>query len=262
MLVVDGAVDLPPGLAESAGIRVVAAGVYAGQQPFSGGVEEFWAKLRAGESFSTTPPSVNALVEAYRQPAPVCALHVSGELSATLSRATEAARRAGGQVAVVDSHSFSVGTGLVAARLLEQEDRASEGTSIAEAAGRLVHRLYTFVLVHDLKILLRSGRSGLLPSTTLSHRRPLLLSVRGRVLALDQPRDRAGAIRKLAQRAREATGPAPSAWALGHGAATDLAEVREMLTKAFGFSPAFEVPLDPSVGAHVGPESIVLGVLA
>lgn len=261
MLVVDGAVDLPPGLAESGGIRVVSASVFAGQQPFTGGVDEFWTRLRAGESFSTTPPTVNALMEAYRQPVPMCALHVSGELSATLSRATEAARRAGGQVEVVDSHSFSVGTGLVAARLLGQGERAAEGASMAESARRLVHRLHTFVLVQDLKTLLHSGRSGLLPSTNLSHRRPLLLSVRGRVLALDQPRDRAAAIRKLAQRAREAAGPALSAWALGHGAATDLAEVHEVLTKAFGFSPAFEVPLDPSVGAHVGPQSLVVGVL-
>lgn len=259
-LVVDAAVDLPPGLRAAGGVRVVAQEVWAGDQLFEGSTEEFWAELRAGQHFSTTPPSVNALADAYRAGGEICAVHVSGELSATVTRAREAAERSAAPVAVVDSRSLSVGAGLVAF-LVHQAARA--GYSWSELAGivpRSAERVHTFALVQDLGTLRRSERIRFLPSPHLHQRRPLLVAVRGRVLALDQPKDRSAGLRDLVRHARGSTNDAPAGWAMGHGDARDADALGSRLAEGLGRDALYCCPIDPIVGAHLGPDAVVVGV--
>jgi DegV family protein with EDD domain len=264
LLAVDGAVDLPVPMAASARVRVVSGAVWLGGQHFVGDRSEFWSQLRSGADFSTTPPSVSALTEAYRTADPVCALHVSAALSATVAHAREAASLASTQVAVIDTRSLSVGSGLVAAILHDSlvSGQATAAGSVADEARFLCDRLHTFALIQDVTTLRRSGRAGLLPGREGSRRRPLILGLRGRAIALDEPKDRAAAIRQLAARAQDASRPAITAWALGHGDAFDLGKVQQQLTVTLGTPPRFVTPIDPTVGAHVGPDAIVVGALS
>jgi fatty acid-binding protein DegV len=50
-------------------------------------------------------------------------------------------------------------------------------------------------------------------------------------------------------------------WALGHADAGDAGSVTDLLTEAFGQRPAFVVPVDITVGVHLGPDSLVVGIL-
>ena len=86
LIVTDGAVDLPAPLEESPLLRIVPGAVWLKDEPFVGGVDEFWALLRRGAYPSTTPPAVDALVEAYGDTDAICAMHVSAELSSTVAR--------------------------------------------------------------------------------------------------------------------------------------------------------------------------------
>lgn len=261
LIVTDAAVDLPPALAGSGRVRVVSGEVWLGDERFEGGDEQFWKALRAGAVFSTTPPTVSALTEAYRHPGPVVALHVSARLSATVARAHEAGPRAGPAVTVVDTRSLSAGAGLVAAAV----DRAAHGpagaASVADLALRLPERLHTFVIVQDVGALRRSGRAGLLPNHHLTKGHPVVAAVRGRVVMLDQPKDRARALRRLATHARQSSGPTITRWSLGHGDAGDLDDVVDQLCGSFGSEPEFVVPIDPTVGVHVGVDAVVVGVM-
>ena len=261
-LVVDAAVDLPPGLRASGEVRVVAQEVWAGDQLFEGSTAEFWAALRAGQHFSTTPPSVNALADAYRSGGEVCAVHVSGELSVTVSRAREAAGRSAAPVAVVDSRSLSVGAGLVAFLVHQAARAASSWAELAEIVPRSAERVHTFALVADLGPLRRSERIRFPHSAhlRLHPEHPVLLALRGRAVALEHPRDRVAGLRDLVRHARGSTDDAPAGWTMGHGDARDADALRARLAESFGRDAMYSCPIDPIVGAHLGPDAVVVGV--
>lgn len=262
LIVTDGAVDVPETLIGSAVLRRVPGEVWAGEAPFRGGVDEFWAQLRKGEYPSTTPPTVNALIQAYQHPDLVIALHVSGQLSATMLRAEEAAGRAGPGVVVIDTRSLSVGAGIVVAAVCRASVSLNAPESLIDFARSLPERLHTFAVVQQVESLRRSNRSGLLPTANLARNHPLVLAVRGRVVALAQPKQRRAAIGEVAKHVRRSAGPLLGAWALGHGDATDVDAVVDDLRKAIGQPPSFVSCLDPTVGAHLGPDAIVVGAIS
>lgn len=262
LIVTDGAVDLPAELMGSDGLRRVAGEVWVGDGPFSGDDDEFWAQLRKGNYPSTTPPTAGALFAAYEHPETVIALHVSGQLSSTLGRANEAATRAGKRVVVVDTRSFSVGAGLVVTAVHRSAQKADTPPSVIDLARSLPERLHTFALVQEVDSLLRSDRASLLPSSHLAHNHPLVLAVRGRVVPLAQPKNRGAAVDELVRHLRESTDGNLGAWALGHGDAIDLDGVLGHLSRAFEQAPRYCTMLDPTVGAHLGPDSLVVGAIS
>jgi DegV family protein with EDD domain len=262
LIVTDGAVDLPGRLEHSPQLRNVPGQVWLGEQPFAGSGDEFWSLLRSGTYPWTTPPTVDALAAAYHHLDLVIAVHVSGELSATVAHALEASKRAGSGIAVVDSRSLSVGAGLIVTAVHRALDEPAGSQLIAEFARSLPERLHTFALIQDVESLRRSDRSGLLPKGHLTTNRPLLLAIRGRVVPLEQPKNRAGAVKDLIAHVRRSAGSSIGGWALGHGDATDCDQLVEQLSQALGMPPSFLATLDPTVGAHVGPEAVVIGAIA
>lgn len=259
MIVVDGAVDLPPDLVGSPDVRTVPSSVFVESAPFDGPPEVFWRALRQGRAVSTGAPTVSALADAYAG-GPAIAVHVSGELSLTVSRALEAAQRGAGGVAVVDSGSLSVGAGLVAVETLRLMQQCAGYDAASAAARHLPGRLHTFAMVNDPGSLVAGGRAGILPEH-VSMRRPMVLAVRGRALVLDQPRDRAGALRSLARRAGDHARVPGARWALGHGDADDVARVADQLAASFGRPATFVALVDPTVGTHLGPDALVVATL-
>lgn len=261
LIVFDGAVDIPDDLAGDPSLRRVPGEVWEDDRPMGTDPDNFWAELRRGRYPSTSPPSVDALAAAYEHQDTVIAVHVSGQLSATVQRAEEAAARGGGAVVVVDSKSLSVGAGLIVVAVHRFAQQAS-GAPVVDFARSLPARLHTFAVVQEVESLRRSDRSGLLPKSHLAGNHPLLLSVRGRVVALSQPKHRSAVIDDLAGHVKRSAGAQPAAWALGHGDAKDAGEVIGRLSKAFGNPPRFVSRLDPTVGAHLGPDSLVVGALS
>lgn len=262
LIVTDGAVDLPAALAASPLVQRVEGRVWFGDAPFGGDAPAFWREVRAGNHASTTPPTVSDLMAAYASADRVVAVHVSGMLSATMARATEAAKGSGVDVTVVDSRSFSVGAGLAVVAAHEAALVPGLPEAAATVARSIPERLHTFAVVQDVDSLRRSDRSSLVPSSHLAHAHPLVLAVRGRVLRLDQPKHRARAIDALVPHVLDSAGSVLGAWAFGHGDAADAGAVVARLTDAFGQPPRYQTLLDPAVGSHLGPDALVVGALA
>jgi DegV family protein with EDD domain len=261
LIVTDGAVDMPESVSGSDLLVQVPGEITGAGGPIRLGPDEFWTQLRKGIYPSTSPPGVNALVDAYRQSEFVVALHVSAQLSATMSRGREAAEQVGTGVTVVDTGSLSVGSGLVVAAVHRAAQNSVDGESVLELAASLPPRLHTFAIIQHVESLRRSDRSGLLPMSHLVRNHPLVLAIRGRVVPLAQPKHRRAAIEDLVSHVRH-TAPMPGAWALGHGDAADIQNIVVQLTSVLGSPPAFISLLDPTVGVHVGPDALVVGVLS
>jgi DegV family protein with EDD domain len=261
LIVTDGAVDLPDDLLGSDLIVQVPGEIVGPKGPLVADREEFWAGLRRGQYPSTRPPTVSALMSAYQHPDLVIGLHVSGQLSVTVQRALQAAQRVGSHVSVIDTGSLSVGAGLIVSEV-QQAASSETAPSLVDLARSLPSRLHTFALIQDVDALRRSERSGLVPSSHLARNHPLLLAVRGRVVPLAQLKQRSGALTELARHLRHRPGPDPYAWALGHGEASDVDSVVSELSTVMETDPAFVTYLAATVGAHLGPESLVVGVLS
>lgn len=265
-MVVDGAVDVPETLVRAPGFRLVSGTVWSQAVPLADDRTTLWRLLRDGGAPSTSPPTVNALAAAYAGGSTVVGIHVSGRLSVTVARAREAAARAqaesGAQVHVLDTGSLSVGAGLIAWAVHAAAGAARTIGDLVDTADRLPPRLHSFALVQDVRVLRRSDRSGLVPRAHLASGHPLVLAIRGRVVPLEQPRHRHQALEALRRHLATTTGGNPEAWALGHGNASDLSSVSDLLSTALGKEPAFVAEIGPVVGAHLGPDSLVVAALS
>jgi fatty acid-binding protein DegV len=275
LVVVDGGVDVPAPLLASPTFRQVSGDVWSEGARFDGGARELWELLRAGRYPSTIPPTVNALTAAYASAPSAIGVHVSGQLSVTVTRAREAAGRVGGpsgsgaspaadvptgaRVHVLDTGSLSVGTGLVAVRV--HRAAGLPLGRLVELACHLRDRLHTFALVQEVQALRHRDRSSLVPTVHLASNHPLLLAVRGRVVPLDQLRRRPQALEALGRSVGHVAGGGPGSWALGHGNAADLDAVVERLSAAVGCPPDFVTELGPTVGAHLGPDALVVAIM-
>lgn len=261
LIVTDGAVDLPDELVDVDLVRSVPGNVWRGETPFTGDANAFWALVRRGTYPTTTPPSVDDLTATYRQSDLVLAFHVSSQLSQTMAHAKEAAQRSGTDVVVVDTRSLSVGAGLVVRAAYMSGLSESSWQRLVDFAHSLPSRLHTFALIQDVRSLHQSRHASLLPSYHLTTHHPLVIAVRGRVVPLNQPKNRKAAIDELIRHLKHSTDGRLSSWALGHGDAADINLVVEQMSEALGQAPSFCTGLDPTVGAHLGPDSLVAGAM-
>ena len=167
-IVLDSTADLPHPEQEHENWRMVPLTVRFGEEQFEDwvGIEpaEFYRRLRNGGPHpQTAAPSPGAYLRMFEQLgdyAHVIVLPVSSRVSASVQAARIAADdpAAGGRVTVLDGHSVSVGTGMLAdgvQRLLEAGTTIADVTAWVEDARE---RLHLVIYVDTLEYLRRGGR--------------------------------------------------------------------------------------------------------
>ena len=267
-VVTDSAADLPSAAAAAAGIRVVALSVTFGTASFRAGVDlssdQFWERMTAPDApFPTTAaPSPGAFQEAFEAAfsdgadAIIC-VDVTETLSGTIKSARVAAGMlAGREIHVIDSHSASMGVGLLA---LMATELAAAGLAAAEIAARLEERrddIDLFVVLDGLAYLRKGGRlSGPQAAIgTLLSVKPIITVRDGMVEVADRPRTRSRARERvldlLAARPLDRLAvlyTPPADWA------TFRDELVARLPGGIGLHHTSVQPVGPSVGPHLGP---------
>lgn len=169
-IVTDSTSDLSPELRAEYGIEMVPLTVHFGPESYLDVVEmdtdAFWAKIKTTSHHpKTAQPAPGDFLKAF-QPIvdagdEILSIHVSGNLSGTISSASVAASMLPpGKVTLVDSKSASVGLGMMA---LEASRMAKAGKSAAEIAAylnELKERVSVFFTVDSLEFLQKNGRVG------------------------------------------------------------------------------------------------------
>lgn len=276
-VVTDSSASLPPELAASHGVTVVPLQVIVGGVPHQEGVDigpdDLAAALREWQPVSTSRPSPEALLGAYRRCADagaeqVVSIHLSSEVSGTYESAQLAARQSPVPVTCVDSRQVGVGTGflvLAAADLLAAGGRADE---VAQLVARRAPQVTSLFYVDTLEHLRRGGRVGAAAAFLGSALavKPILRVADGRVGPYEKVRTAGKALSRLGDLAVEAARAAGSVdVGVSHLASPDRAEtladrLRTDLADELEGRDVLVGEVGAALGAHVGPGMVAVVV--
>ncbi len=267
-VITDSTADLAPAMASASGIGVVPLNVTFGAENFQAGVdlstEDFWQRMTAPDApFPTTSaPSPGAFQAAFEAAftagadAIIC-VNVTESLSGTIKSARIAADLLPDrEIHVIDSHSASMGVGLLA---LLAVNLAAGGMTAADIAARVATRrddIDLFVGLDTLAYLRKGGRlSGPQAAIgTLLSVKPIITVRGGLVEVADRPRTRSRSRERVLQLL---TARPLESLAILYTPPADVEGFSAELVARLpgGIDPAHVTvqPVGPSVGPHLGP---------
>jgi len=263
-VVTDSTASLSVQVAAERGITVVPLQVVVSGRSLAEGIEvtsaQIAEELRAGRPVTTSRPSPQAFVDAYRALAQdgatgVVSVHLSADLSGTVDAARIAARQVtadGLPVEVVDSRLLGMGLGFCALAAAAAASRGGTAPEVARTASRQAMATGVWLYVDTLEYLRRGGRIGPAAAWLGSALavKPLLHLVDGRLEPIERVRTASRALARLEEIVVEAAGDDPVDVAVQHLAAPDRAE--ELAGRLQGQLPGVRSVLVREVGAVVG----------
>lgn len=281
-VVTDSTAYLPRATAAGHGIHVVPMQVAIGGRSHLEGrdvtAEEVAAALRAFTPVSTSRPSPAMFAEVYAELAEaghdaVVSIHVSSQMSATVSSAALAARDARLPVHVVDSETIGMAMGFGVLAAAEVAAATGDAQQAVAAAQQSTAGSLTTFYVDTLEHLRRGGRIGrasALMGSALAIK-PLLCIREGRIEPLERVRTSNRALARLVELAgervaavlQEQEAPPAIDVAVHHLDARDRAEqlAQTLAEELPSIRRVLLVELGAAVGAHVGPGTIAVAVV-
>jgi DegV family protein with EDD domain len=279
-VVTDSTADLPPDLARAHGIHVVPLMVLFGDRVFHDGVDlrpkEFYELLEKGQVHPrTNPPARSDFLDVYRALArdrDVLSVHIAETLSQTVVHARAAAaeglpemQRLRGEaeqvtLRVVDSHTVSLGLGMLALFAARMARRGIEPDLIVERLEAMRDRMQVLFAVNTLEYLARGGRIGKAKAFfgNLLGVKPILGLVGGVVDKVDQVHGGRAAQPRLIELFRARIDPQrPVIVSVAHAKAPVWADrLRGLIQKNFDVAELIVAEMGPVVGTHAGPGTV------
>lgn len=279
-VVTDSTCDLPPEVARAHGIHVLPVLVLFGDRVYHDGVDlkakEFYDLLEKGPVLPKTNPTPKAdFQDVYRSLAPqkdIVSIHISEKLSQTVVHAREAADEGMAQfqqwrgeaervsLQVVDSHSASLGLGMLALFAARMARRGVEPAAIVEALEAMRDRVHVLFAVDTLEYLARAGRVGKARAVmgNLLGIKPILGVVEGEIVAVDKVRGGRAAQPRLIELFRERVDPKrPVVVTVAHAKAPVWADrLRGLIEKSFQVQEILIAEMGPVVVANAGPGTV------
>lgn len=171
-IVTDSSCDLPQGMADALGIRIVPLSIRFGDTEYIDRTtitaSEFWAKCAASPTLpETAAPSPGQFEETFRSLAAdgataIVVVSLSSSLSATMQSAELAARSVSPaiDVRVVDSRNASMGLGLIVLECAELARTGASVDAVLAHAQSVIPRIRVFAALDTLDNLKKGGRIG------------------------------------------------------------------------------------------------------
>jgi DegV family protein with EDD domain len=288
-VVTDSTCDLPPEVARAHGIHVLPVLVLFGDRVYHDGVDlrpkEFYDLLEKGPVHPRTNPTPKAdFLGVYRSLAPrkdIISVHISEKLSQTVANAREAAEEGLPQyqemrseemrgeservsLRVVDSHSASLGLGMLALFAARMARRGIEPDVIVDRLEAMRDRLHVLFAVDTMEYLARGGRVGKARAImgNLLGIKPILGVVDGEIVAVDRVRGGRAAHPRLIELFRERVDPQrPVVVTVAHAKAPVWADrLRGLIEKTFQVREILIAEMGPVVVANAGPGTVGAGL--
>lgn len=263
----DSTCDLHPDSAAQLGINIIPLQVSMQQRTFADwqdiDPDAVYDHMRAGGSASTSPVSVAAFEQRYRELLSthdaVISLHISGKLSETVRHAQQAAQQLGeaGRIQVIDTE---VACGPLAELALVARDQVTAGLELHQVARAVLearNSMYAELSVATLDYLRRSGRVSRAQAFLggMLGVRPVLTFERGELKATRRAKVDQAAGDMLGS-LKERFGNTPLSVTIMH-AGRDTGRINALRTAMVGSGLNVQRGrvqlMGPVIGAHVGP---------
>ena len=271
-IVTDSSCDLPSGLIEQYGIRVLPCYVVVDDQTFKDGVEiqadDFYRRLLAdGRTPTTAQPTPSDFQTVYRelvgQGDQIISIHVSSKLSGTLNSAQQAkaSLNDGSAVEIIDSQLASIPLGLA---VLDAAIMASKGGSVHDIAGQIRQSIglhHGLFALDTLEYLQKGGRIGKARAFmgSVLHVKPILRLQDGEAHPVERPRNRERAMRRLVELAQELA-PVRRLAVIYSTDSDRMAELKQGLTGILPADQIIESRFGSTLGTYIGPDALGVAV--
>src|SRR5262249_25396461 len=252
-------------------IRQVPLHVIADGQDYRDGVDEIPADIISRPKVTTAGATPAELSAAYREAFDdsdgdgVVAVHVSAELSSTLTAAEQAARQFSGAVRVVNSRSAAMATGFAALAAARAAADGLDLNAVEAEALSAAQRVRGYVVVHRLENLRRSGRIGTAASwlsTALAIKPLLRIDSDGRLVLAQRARTAGKALDAMVEHVVAEVGDRPACVAVHHienlAGANEVAH--ELIARLHPAEPPTVTDMGPVLGVHVGVGAVAVCV--
>jgi DegV family protein with EDD domain len=269
-IVSDSACDLSADEAAGLGIEIVPLSIRFGDQEFTDredlSVAEFYRRMAETDALpETSAPAPGAFEQVFRKLAgegadAVVCINLSGELSATIESARNAARALEGEVdvRVIDSRTLTAGLGTI---VLEAAKAARDGSSVDDVVALvddLVARTRVYAALDTLDNLKKGGRIGGAQAFlgSLLSIKPLINVTGGHVEEAGKPRTRKKALLALRDQLFEEQGVVHLS--VFDGEAPDVDAFLDLIDSRFPRDSVRTGRIGAVIGTHGGPR--VLGI--
>ena len=269
-IVTDSACDLTKEEADELGIEIVPLTIRFGDEEFTDredlSVAEFYRHMTTSPHFpETAAPAPGAFETVFRSLADqgadaVVCINLSGELSATIESARNAARSLEGtlDVRVIDSRTLTAGQGTVVLRCAAAANGGKSVDEVVALADDLVARTRVYAALDTLDNLKKGGRIGgaqHLLGSMLSIK-PLINVTGGHVEEASKQRTRKKALIWLRDQLFSEDGV--EVLSVYDGEAPDVEEFLDLISPRFERSQIRTGRIGAVIGTHGGPR--VLGI--
>ena len=263
-IVTDSSCDLPEDLINQFGIGIVPLKIRFGQTEFVDRLElttdQFWEKCRETDELpSTAAPAPGAFIAEFQRAANegasgVVAIVLSGELSATIEAAQQAAREVEGNidVRVVDSRTVTLGLGAVVVAAAQAAKGGADIDEVSNIATDSAARTHVHAALDTLENLRKGGRIGAAGSLlgSMLSIKPLIEVRDGVVEPAGKQRTRTKALSYLVKVVEEHAQQIESIY-VTHAACDDVDSFVERI-QSLVQTDVLVGQVGPVVGAHAG----------
>jgi len=271
-IVTDSTCDMTPADLESAGVRMVPLKVLIGEETFLDWVEmapdEFYRRLKTATVLpKTSQPTPAEFLAVYRELAEsgcegIVSIHLSAQLSGTISSATIAAADSPVPVHVIDTKKVSQAVALVVKAACEARDSGLDADAVAARALAVADSTRLFFVLDTLDYLVKGGRAGKaqgLAASLLNIKPVLDVNADGIIEPFKKAKGRKRALAELAAHvAEDSRSRGRLRVALLHACSSDEARDLQAELVAHGTDMEFAGTglVGSVVGTYAGPEAV------
>lgn len=271
-LVSDSDCDLPRDVIERYGIRIFPMSIEFGDEEFwddgqSIDAQAFYSRLAGSCPPRTGPPDPGLMRRIYLELAQdggqILSIHVSGQLSQTVSRARSIAEELKGKadIAVIDTLGGSLAQGLLVLRAAQMAAGGATRGQIISILENLIPQSNTIFTVQDLNHLARGGRLSKAAALigNMVALKPLIgFTADGSLTVIDRVHGWNRAVEALYQWVEtHATHPDEYMMGVVHSRLPEeAASLADRLKRAFRPRDLVLAEFGPSIGTHVGPGAL------
>ena len=273
-IVTDSVSDIPVEVVQSLDITVIPLVIHFGIETFRDGIDigrdKFYSRLQTESVLpKTSSPSTGTFAETFdslgEENDEILGVFLSQKFSATYDTALQSLglTRSKCRVEIMDSTLGAMGQGLL---VIEAAKKAQTGAALDEVVQHLykiIPQIHVRASLSNLKYLAKGGRIGkaqaLLASTLKIN--PILGIKDGEAFPITKLRSREKATEWLYKYIVSFENV--KALAIEYGINQDEASgLKERLANVFPDSPLYISQINPVIGTHTGPESLIISVLS